>query len=867
MSDPDFANAVVRSFTDSLQASLAFKQKMVSDMEERMIAPTQLFIKTEMKEFKFGISFSASSAHDFGQETRKNYNKTLEKYESMLYRYNALSKTKEASALREDAFQLYEIRKSHIRVSAEYMLKITEFKAALEHMLVEQVSRMVKVFVREGSGRGCVKFVNGIQAEADYHEGSYEVYKSLRKPITQWRAWLGESKSTIDYQLSLLRASRKPLEEEAITLARPQRSLTNYNAPSSISLFASPTSNANAASPITKHGYLYQRTVTGKPARFVWSRRWFFVEDGWFGSLTVGTVGKVKGCVMLGERVGVLLCDVKQNSEQDRRFCFEVVCKESIYIYTPKCICYQPTEFILPLRASFLLQAETEDDLQEWMLTFESARRFIVENAQQPLDASNPTNIDTPTAATSSATTETRDESTEPPAAEVDKDGSDTAAGGSGSDSERRTKSARSSLGPNTSIADLTGGVPISPTHSPTTLNRPPSTGSSLAGMMIREAARQGTDLMYKASGGTNPSSSSIAGAWGSIPWTLVPGASLFINNQGNGEGEPGIFNSGGALVEGYSVDGGVVSLPTTTTGRDRSGSLSGASRPRSGSGGTGGLERLNSAVIGAGDDDLKVTEITGYPPDLDVRNKQLRRLFQSVEKDEVVLDAFLSALVQKPTDASKDVTSSSTSTSPAPPRSSYGYSYPGRSFLTQRALYFHSRVVMNCVNTVTLRLKDVISIKLVRDASPIPGGDVLLVFEISAPVGGSQEKEKLMLRVLMDDAELIMEKINMTAATAKADQSMKLQHLFEVLRSMRKGVSVYVAPTPAVTPPPTQKETKGTDEAKVVTEMLAPATKKESDAEKQKEASGGPPAGESSKASEEKQKEQATPVDGAFPS
>lgn len=134
-----------------------------------------------------------------------------------------------------------------------------------------------------------------------------------------------QNKSTSDYQIALLRNMRKSLEEEAISQARPHRSLTTYNAPSSVSLFANPTGGVNSASSITKYGYLYHRTSTGKPARVVWTRRWFFIEDGWFGSHTVSTVGKLKGCIISSERIGVLLCDVKQNTEQDRRFCFEVV--------------------------------------------------------------------------------------------------------------------------------------------------------------------------------------------------------------------------------------------------------------------------------------------------------------------------------------------------------------------------------------------------------------------------------------------------------------------------------------------------------------------------------------------------------------
>lgn len=109
--------------------------------------------------------------------------------------------------------------------------------------------------------------------------------------------------------------------------------------------------------------------------------------------------------------------------------------------------------------------------------------------------------------------------------------------------------------------------------------------------------------------------------------------------------------------VEGYSVssgDPGSGSASPTWAGRDRSESLSGVTRPRSGSlggsGSAGGMERGlssgsmlagdNNILFGSsGDDDIKVTEIIGYPTELDVRNKQLRKLFSGVDNDEVVLD------------------------------------------------------------------------------------------------------------------------------------------------------------------------------------------------------------------------------------
>lgn len=72
-----------------------------------------------------------------------------DKYEAQMQRYGALSKTKEASALREDAFQAYDVRKSFLRMSKDYFLRIITFKANLEHVLVECFSCAMAAQVEE----------------------------------------------------------------------------------------------------------------------------------------------------------------------------------------------------------------------------------------------------------------------------------------------------------------------------------------------------------------------------------------------------------------------------------------------------------------------------------------------------------------------------------------------------------------------------------------------------------------------------------------------------------------------------------------------------------------------------------------------
>ena len=156
-----------------------------------------------------------------------------------------------------------------------------------------------------------------------------------------------------EYQLEKIDKASQQLENSLVRKLRPYRSLRNYITPlnsgmlssspaaDDISGFAdhspSPRTNrismtsatttttANEEPILSKEGYLFTRIVVGKPARYSWIRRWFFIQDGWFGACAVSTVDKVKGCVVIADRVRVSDCTCRINNDIDRRFLFEVV--------------------------------------------------------------------------------------------------------------------------------------------------------------------------------------------------------------------------------------------------------------------------------------------------------------------------------------------------------------------------------------------------------------------------------------------------------------------------------------------------------------------------------------------------------------
>lgn len=184
----------------------------------------------------------------------------------------------------------------------------------------------------------------------------------LGTDIERVRGWSRELESGEKMFRRELQNARKQIEESAEIAARPSRELEDYNFASGSAIGVNRQSTRNQRSPnrqrvggLEKQGWLNLRTVTGKPTRTVWLRRWFYVKSGIFGWLVQGSRS---GGVEESERIGVLLCSVRLANLEDRRFCFEVKTKDTTTI----------------------LQAETQNELLGWIEAFEIAKQKALED-------------------------------------------------------------------------------------------------------------------------------------------------------------------------------------------------------------------------------------------------------------------------------------------------------------------------------------------------------------------------------------------------------------------------------------------------------------------------------------------------------
>lgn len=276
-------------------------------------------------------------------------------YDSVLLRAAGQSKTKEPSSLREEAFQVHEARKAYLKASMDFCVLAPQLRSALDSLLIR------------------VSGDEWNQIKTQQQASSQNIFRHSKEMdrIGHWAKEIADSEKLLKRQLLV---ARKQIEDEAEASTRPSRELDDY-AVSTVPYLGSgsrpgggPASSVSATGPAFKQGWLFLRTITGKPARTQWVRRWFFVKNGIFGCLIQGARS---GGVEESEKIGVLLCGLRPAFQEERRFCFEIKTKDT----------------------SILLQAETQKELMDWMSAFEKAKQKAIEEPIVPdriVPAGNP---------------------------------------------------------------------------------------------------------------------------------------------------------------------------------------------------------------------------------------------------------------------------------------------------------------------------------------------------------------------------------------------------------------------------------------------------------------------------------------------
>jgi hypothetical protein len=309
-------------------------------VETTLVEPIRNFMSGELRNFK--------DARRYLEQSQKNFDNTLA-------RYLGQSKTKEPSALREDAFQVHEARKAYLKASLDFCLLAPQLRFTVDRLLVrvsaDQLKEMKKLSDMPGAA-----------------------FSKFAPEVDRLRGWSREMEAGESLFRKELQIARREIAETAGAASRPSRELEDYNISTVAFLGSKGPSSVNVQNKSRlerseKQGWLFLRTISGKPARTLWVRRWFYIKSGIFGWLVQGSQS---GGVEESEKVGVLLCNVKPAVQEERRFCFEVKTKNS----------------------TVLLQAETQSQLMEWLETFEMAKNKALEASTSGDHPSYPGGID-----------------------------------------------------------------------------------------------------------------------------------------------------------------------------------------------------------------------------------------------------------------------------------------------------------------------------------------------------------------------------------------------------------------------------------------------------------------------------------------
>jgi len=319
--DHDYAALALKRFGDGAREWWGSVLGTAKKMDSLSTDPVRKFLSEELRTFK---------------ESRRVLEATQKAFDTTLARYVAQSKTKEPSSLREDAFAVYESRKVYLKASMEFCLFAPQLKNALDKLLVRISTDMWREMKKSKSA-----------------SGSFGKYG---QEMDRVRGWVKEMELNEPVFKRELLTSRRDIGESALTSFKPSREIDDYST-STVPFLGSRgpltvSTNGQVAVISEKQGWLFLRTVSGKPARHHWIRRWYYCKDGIFSWLVNGSQG-----VLQGDEIGVLLCNGKPAVGEERRFCFEIKTKNQ----------------------SLMLQAETQAELIEWLEVIEVAKKKAFE--------------------------------------------------------------------------------------------------------------------------------------------------------------------------------------------------------------------------------------------------------------------------------------------------------------------------------------------------------------------------------------------------------------------------------------------------------------------------------------------------------
>ncbi|RKP18079.1 PH-domain-containing protein, partial [Rozella allomycis CSF55] len=250
------------------------------------------------------------------RESRKTFERAQEKYENALLRFSTLSKLKEASALKEIKEDAYQL----------YENRKMYGKASFAHCKkLEEFKSKINPLILN-------KFIFALRNHVDYYSNSFDILNTYVPVLDELEPLMKHEENLLNEKYSEFKAKAELSEQVFVEQSKPDAIPARVTG--------------------SKKGYLFKKKQ-GKGIATVWNRSFFVIENGNFYYYFPS---KARGKHCKSSEINVLLCHVKPIEVQDRRFCFEVISSKK----------------------SITLQAESQEEMDGWIKTFERAKQQSV---------------------------------------------------------------------------------------------------------------------------------------------------------------------------------------------------------------------------------------------------------------------------------------------------------------------------------------------------------------------------------------------------------------------------------------------------------------------------------------------------------
>lgn len=271
-------------------------------------------------------------------ELRRNFEKIQNKYDIISAKYMQIPKSYDPSKTREDALQLFEIRKQYIHISMSLWIctKKFEFK------------------VGKAATDTCESFWNlNDNPSSNSNDELSEIIESIKQLSLCTRL----QQASNNLLMNDLNKARLNSEDGAIKMYTPGLNIKDFDSSilNSANIYLNDENNSNSKL-LEKHGWVFIKSNKLQGKGDVWIKRWMFIKNGVFGFLSISNDGQY---VQESDKFGVLLVTVNYYPDENRKFVFK--------ISSPS------------LSLDLILQVETSIELKSWLTVFKNVKQLSID--------------------------------------------------------------------------------------------------------------------------------------------------------------------------------------------------------------------------------------------------------------------------------------------------------------------------------------------------------------------------------------------------------------------------------------------------------------------------------------------------------